>query len=220
MANTLTNNIAPHSSSISGSGAVSPGFLLGLAAPTPFDHIKRGKVFNHFRYPSKIEGFIPFKDALCEVIPIKIKRITARMKKLEAERKKLLQDLAVTKDKWFVEMYADARFEEYTVCQKWLNYWLTLWDEINDVKKSAPRESFEKEKAREFPIENLYQGQLRSVSGRLQGLCPFHEERTPSFFIFPDNHYFCFGCSEHGDAIDFCMKLKGYDFKEAVRSLT
>lgn len=49
--------------------------------------------------------------------------------------------------------------------------------------------------------------------------CPFHNERTPSFVIFPDNGFKCFGCGVHGQgAIDFVMKL-GYDFKQAVEEL-
>lgn len=49
--------------------------------------------------------------------------------------------------------------------------------------------------------------------------CPFHNERTPSFVIFPDNGFKCFGCGEHGQgAIDFVMKL-GYSFKDAIEEL-
>jgi DNA primase len=49
--------------------------------------------------------------------------------------------------------------------------------------------------------------------------CPFHNERTPSFVIFPDNGFKCFGCGVHGQgAIDFVMKL-GCDFKQAVEEL-
>jgi len=49
--------------------------------------------------------------------------------------------------------------------------------------------------------------------------CPFHAERTPSFYIFDDNHFKCFGCGEHGDVIDFVQKLHGLPFKEALKFL-
>lgn len=52
------------------------------------------------------------------------------------------------------------------------------------------------------------------------GLCPFHQEKTPSFHVNPDRGFFhCFGCQEAGSVIDFVMKLEGATFPEAVRSL-
>ena len=50
--------------------------------------------------------------------------------------------------------------------------------------------------------------------------CPFHKERTPSFFVFPKNNFFkCFGCGAAGDAITFIKKIENVDFAEAVRLL-
>ncbi len=52
------------------------------------------------------------------------------------------------------------------------------------------------------------------------GLCPFHQEKTPSFNVNPDRgFYHCFGCKEGGTIIDFVMKNEGASFPEAVRSL-
>jgi DNA primase len=52
------------------------------------------------------------------------------------------------------------------------------------------------------------------------GLCPFHQEKTPSFHVKPDRQYFyCFGCKENGNAIDFVMKRYRVEFKEALLSL-
>ncbi len=53
-----------------------------------------------------------------------------------------------------------------------------------------------------------------------KALCPFHEEKTPSFVINRgDNHYHCFGCGAHGDAIQFLMTHLKMSFVEAVESL-
>lgn len=61
---------------------------------------------------------------------------------------------------------------------------------------------------------------LTKKGGKLSGLCPFHAEKTPSFFVFPDkNTYHCFGCGAGGDAIAFVMAIEGCDFAEAVRRL-
>jgi DNA primase len=52
------------------------------------------------------------------------------------------------------------------------------------------------------------------------GLCPFHNERTPSFYVVEDKNFFhCFGCGAHGDAIGFVMRADNLDFLEAVERL-
>lgn len=52
------------------------------------------------------------------------------------------------------------------------------------------------------------------------GLCPFHQEKSPSFHVNMERGFFhCFGCKESGGAIDFMMKTEGYTFPEAVRVL-
>src|SRR5215217_4338272 len=55
---------------------------------------------------------------------------------------------------------------------------------------------------------------------RLQGLCPFHDERTPSFGIDPvEKLYHCFGCGAGGDVFSFVMETEGLDFGAALESL-
>jgi len=52
------------------------------------------------------------------------------------------------------------------------------------------------------------------------GLCPFHDERSGSFHVRPDEkHYHCFGCQASGDPFDFVMETEGLDFKAALESL-
>jgi DNA primase len=52
------------------------------------------------------------------------------------------------------------------------------------------------------------------------GLCPFHHEKTPSFYVVDDKNFFhCFGCGAHGDAIGFAMRADNLDFLEAVEKL-
>ena len=56
-------------------------------------------------------------------------------------------------------------------------------------------------------------------SGRnWKGNCPFHGEKTPSFYVY-DDHFHCFGCGAHGDAIGFVMQSQGAGFMEAVEQL-
>lgn len=61
---------------------------------------------------------------------------------------------------------------------------------------------------------------LKQHGREFQGLCPFHNEKTPSFTVNDvKGFYHCFGCGEHGDIISFAMKTRGLDFKEAVEGL-
>lgn len=54
----------------------------------------------------------------------------------------------------------------------------------------------------------------------LKGLCPFHDEKTPSFHVRPSmGRWHCFGCGEGGDAITFVQKIENLDFVEAVEFL-
>ena len=56
-------------------------------------------------------------------------------------------------------------------------------------------------------------------SGRdTKGCCPFHKEKTPSFYVYED-HYHCFGCGAHGSIIDFVMETEGLEFREAIQRL-
>ena len=62
--------------------------------------------------------------------------------------------------------------------------------------------------------------ELRRAGGRMVGLCPFHDERTPSFSVNVEQKlYHCFGCGEGGDAIGFVQQTEALDFPGAVEFL-
>src|ERR1700740_73451 len=67
------------------------------------------------------------------------------------------------------------------------------------------------------PIAGVIGRSVKLVrSGReTKGCCPFHGEKTPSFYVY-DDHYHCFGCGAHGDGISFIMQSQGAVFMEAV----
>ena len=59
---------------------------------------------------------------------------------------------------------------------------------------------------------------LKRVGRRWSGLCPFHQERSPSFSVNgEEGFYHCFGCGASGDAISFVRQMDHLDFADAVR---
>jgi DNA primase len=70
------------------------------------------------------------------------------------------------------------------------------------------------------PLAPLIGRRTRLVRNGRQwkGCCPFHNEKTPSFYVY-DDHFHCFGCGAHGDAITFLMRAEGAPFPEAVERL-
>jgi DNA primase len=83
------------------------------------------------------------------------------------------------------------------------------------------RTNVEEIKAR-IPIEELIGSYIKvEKSGRsLKARCPFHNEKTPSFFISPERGgYYCFGCGAKGDIFSFVEQFEGLDFKGALKVL-
>ena len=86
---------------------------------------------------------------------------------------------------------------------------------------AVPPEFIEELRAR-TTLSDLVGKRVKLVpkGGRLAGLCPFHSEKTPSFYVNDsEGFYHCFGCGVSGDAIGFLRESDGMDFMEAVRYL-
>ena len=61
---------------------------------------------------------------------------------------------------------------------------------------------------------------LRKSGANWTALCPFHKEKSGSFYLYPATaSYYCFGCHEHGDVFSFVMKMETLSFPEAVRAV-
>jgi KaiC/GvpD/RAD55 family RecA-like ATPase len=74
----------------------------------------------------------------------------------------------------------------------------------------------------QYPLEEIVsrEVQLRRAGANKIGCCPFHPDRTPSFVVYQDQTYHCFGCGVHGDVIDFVAGMKHVDTKAAISELT
>lgn len=67
-------------------------------------------------------------------------------------------------------------------------------------------------RAQEIPITNFIEHK------KFMAVCPFHNEKTPSMYL-RNNFFYCFGCGEKGNTIDFIRKTRGYTFQEAIKFL-
>ncbi|GGD29958.1 DNA primase [Nocardioides daphniae] len=77
-----------------------------------------------------------------------------------------------------------------------------------------------RERARIDDVVSSYVTLRNAGGGSMKGLCPFHDEKSPSFHVTPSRGFFhCFGCQEGGDVISFLMKIDGLAFSEAVEHL-
>lgn len=62
---------------------------------------------------------------------------------------------------------------------------------------------------------------LTKSGNRYRGLCPFHQERTPSFVVYEErDNYHCFGCGAHGDVYTWVMERENLSFPEAVKAVS
>jgi hypothetical protein len=74
-----------------------------------------------------------------------------------------------------------------------------------------------RERADIVSIVEGYGIRLLKSGKNFKALCPFHSDKSPSFYIYPEEKRFhCYGCQADGDFIDFVMKLDNIGFKEAV----
>ena len=78
-----------------------------------------------------------------------------------------------------------------------------------------------KEEAKQYPIEELCIQLGIEINNRNKGICPLHQEKTPSFSINKEkNVWYCFGCSEGGDTIQLVMKVLNKTFQDSLKFLT
>ncbi len=93
----------------------------------------------------------------------------------------------------------------------WPSSWPDRRGEIDEIKASLAIETF---------VETLTPTRLRRAGRQLVGLCPLHQEKTPSFTVDPRQQlWHCFGCKAGGDVITLAMLWYGVDFPAALTFL-
>jgi len=100
----------------------------------------------------------------------------------------------------------------------------TMIMSLSQVKSftSFQQDDYDKDLLKQVPILDILQIEpKRETQLRATILCPFHEERTPSFVVYKDSNYaICFGCGWKGDVISVVMYVNNVSFREALSILS
>lgn len=171
--------------------------------------------------PSELVDVFPeAKDAY--IMP-RLKALDALISDREYSIKQSLYEAKMQEDAWFVREVIKAFELPDLVELKQERRRLMRYLPVPTKPGSSHVDADDIRSARDRSIVELADRLIPSLKkcGRLyRALCPFHDESTPSFHLYPTtNHYHCFGCGAHGDVISLMQKLRGYNFVETVKYL-
>jgi hypothetical protein len=160
-----------------------------------------------------------------EIIPAKITELTEERDKIvDMIKKKLMLIKHRVSDKFFQWFWREwVKVTDGEELLKIEGHIARLKRLQSVAKGRTPKGRLTEEEIQQalaVPIENLINQPLRKSGKALVGLCPFHNEKHPSFHVYPEtNSCWCYGCNQGGNVINFVRLLHGYSFKEAVKYL-
>lgn len=131
-------------------------------------------------------------------------------------------------DKWFYTEIVKSELKqpltELTQAMHNLRFNLIRTNQqYKQEKQSAENWQAKVDQALNFPLQELLSQflTLKRSSNRFVTCCPFHQEKTPSFTLYPEsNTAHCFGCSWHGNSLKFLMDYSNLSFAAAVKTLS
>lgn len=176
------------------------------------------------RYTDKelVEIFSPPKKMILE----KIKEYEMAQQEQAQEIKRRLKVLYALKfdgfSCWFGEQI--VKLELAPALDKYIGHITRLKRILQIISPKTQKyiRQNEVETARQYPIYEMARSrlELRKCGNKFSSLCPFHEEKRASFYIYSEtNTYHCFGCQANGDIINLTMHLYGVSFPEAIKML-
>jgi len=173
-----------------------------------------------YKTPPKIQyhEVEAFKDSIPDMVEGKVMELAKRMIELETERSTLppIETNSDPLTEYTVRYIRELDFAEYYACQLWLRYYLRL-NELSQYEGEVR----DLEAVKCVPIRTLYPYTLKKAGKQLTGRCPFHNDKTPSFYVYEEsNSFYCFGCHAGGDVINYVELSQNVNFREAVKILT
>ena len=174
-----------------------------------------------------------FPEAVSGYIVPKIKELKEAIKKTEEQIKKCLKivrEKSKPENHWFWEMVITVLDTSQLVeIEKQIKHFTLLLNLTKNMTKEQPIKPKNLitdemvKRAEERPIEDVISNiiKLKKRGENLIGLCPFHNEKTPSFTVYTKtNSFYCFGCQKSGNTIKFVMEYHGLSFRDAIKLLT
>lgn len=186
---------------------------------------KKWQEWNWKNLPKIEEGWLKIFPEAKKIIPNKIKEYKEKEEKLTEVIRKKLQ---IIKEKgldefsyWFWREWVKITDGEELL--KTDGHIARLKRLLSVAKGRVPKGRLierQIQQALAVPIETILNQPLRKGGKALVGLCPFHPEKHPSFYIYPEtNSCWCYGCNQGGNVINFVMLFRGLSFPDAVRWL-
>ncbi len=168
-----------------------------------------------------------FPEAEKSFIKPKIRELNHAIRDKEDEILRLEDNaVRVRQDRWFLFACIDAwerpELEELKRRRKKLIAHLPdLHSSLGGAKRGLSPDDIARAKAHSvLAFSELYIAGLKRAGKQWRGLCPFHNEKTPSFSVTPSKQmYYCFGCGAGGNVYNFIMEYENYSFGEALSHL-
>lgn len=164
----------------------------------------------------------PLKSEIKQVYEQELKTIKDHIITLNHDRIKANQTITAWSQRWALELtheFTDAAIANLQTVAKRYGW---IVSSLKHPRKATGGRITDADisMAKATPIENLYEGKLRPMAGRLSGCCPFHSEKSASFTIYKaQNSWWCYGCSQGGSVVDFVMLTRKCNFLEAIKYL-
>lgn len=174
--------------------------------------------------PSLQEIVEAFADECKEIAPRELRRWEEALKAYKRQFIESPLGRVSPKDRSLIKKILIAQYPNWEVISE-LSSRIRKLRRLIALAKRRPkrREDLSVEEARRYPLPQLCEDlgiELRRVGRYWRGLCPLHPDTHPSFTVYEEGRWYCFGCQKGGDTIGLVMKIKGLTFIETVRFLT
>lgn len=174
--------------------------------------------------PKTETGWLEIFPEAREIIPVKIGewKMVAAAARLKVRDALQTIETVPEEDRWFwraVYKFTSQDVVELAIANRRVKrlQWLLP---NNQKQKSMWWDVLARARGQDITsVANSYGLRLRKAGKTFHALCPFHNEHTPSFHIYPPSRFVCFGCGLKGDVIAFVQKIAACSFKEAVYKL-
>lgn len=159
-----------------------------------------------------------FEDSLSEITTDIIIDCTKQLKILDQilEMDYMGYDGHIIPQIYFIRTEAEEQKKITERALKNASYWYARAEKLNQNNDWELKYDY----AKESRIEEVVARYMKIKDFKRPVCCPFHKERSPSFYIYPKtNTFHCFGCQAGSTPIDFVMKWENCEFKEAINLL-